>query len=207
MPARSGAPSTQRWPGVCLLAAGVIGAGCGGPVPADREALIAQAIQRSPEFSTPLFVRLPVLSGQGCEEARDQNPEWARWAGLGLAEARPLVRDEGQGCRLHLVEWVRQERDAHSHLLRSLPRSDSGSGVLVVPLATRDLVRLLGSSKSSQETWEVEFEWHWRPNRAGESLGVGRQPHRGWSRVGWDDAGWRVMTLRFGEESSNPEGS
>lgn len=193
--------------GVCLLAASALGIGCGGTDPAGRDLGIAQAIQRSPEFSTPYFVSFPVLSDQECEEAVKLNPEWARWAELGLAEAKPLVRAEGKGCRLQLLEWVRQDIETHSHLLRALPQSGFGPDRIVAPLANRNLLRLLSSNKASRETWEVEFQWQWRPNRVGDSLNVDRQPRKGWSRVGWDDSGWRVMVLRFDGEKLNSEGS
>jgi hypothetical protein len=207
MPVRTGAQIAPRLLGACLLAVSCIAAGCGSDGPAERDLGIAQAIQRSPEFSTPYSVSLPVLSDQECEDATKLNPEWARWASLGLAEAKPLVRAEGKGCRLHLLEWVRQDIETHAHLLPALPRRNAGADHIVVPLANRNLLRLLSTSRASRETWEVEFQWQWRPNRVGESLSVDRQPHKGWSRVGWDDSGWRVMLLRFDGESLNAEGS
>lgn len=207
MPVSTGARIAPRLLGVCLLAVSCIGAGCGSDASAERDLGIAQALQRSPEFSTPNIVSLPLLSDKECEDATKLDPEWAKWTSLGLAEATPLVRAEGKGCRLHLPEWVRQEIETHAHLLPGLPQSNSGADRALAPLANRNLLRLLSSSRASRETWEVEFEWQWRPNRIGESLNIDRQPHKGWSRVGWDESGWRVMLLRFEGGSLNSEGS
>lgn len=207
MPVRIEVRAVPRLLGVSLAAASAVLFGCGSAGSVEQDAGIAQAIQRSAEFSTPYFVSLPALSDQECEEATQLNPEWARWAGLGLAEARPLVRAEGKGCRLELLEWVRQDIGTHAHLLRAMPQAGPEAGRIVAPLAIRNLLGVVSSSRSSQETWEVEFQWQWRPNRVGESLNIDRQPRRGWSRVGQDESGWRVMVLRLDGASPNSEGS
>ncbi len=173
------------------------GCGSSGEEAGDK-AGIARAITRSEEFSRPLVVDLRTRSPHPCTEALAIEAHWAQWSGLGLAELGAVVTTEGAGCQLSLGEEARREIQAQTHLLGLAETRGLTPDSVAVPLAIRNLRRVVSSRRISSEVWEVEVEWHWNPNALGERLNVDGGPGRAWGTVGSDAAGWRLLTLRFG---------
>lgn len=172
-------------------------AGCGGGDPSQQEAALARAILETREFSQPYVARLATRSPSDCEQTLNTEPEWSRWVSLGLAETSAVVRSEGRGCQLRLVEETRRELEMFKHLLSGNDGSEPLPDKIVAPLATRMLTRLVNARKSGAEIWEVDFEWHWQANRLGERLNIDHSVHAAWARLGGDDSGWRVIGLRL----------
>lgn len=172
--------------------------GCGSGEDPGDEAGMALAITKSAEFSKPLVVNLKTRSPRSCAEALAAEAHWAQWSGMGLAELRAVVTTEGAGCQLSLGEDARREIQAQKHLLGLAETRGLTPDSVAVPLAIRNLRRVVSSRRISSEVWEVEVEWHWNPNALGEKLNVDGGPGIAWLTVGGDAAGWRLLTLRFG---------
>lgn len=181
----------------CLLLLLGLLAGCGSGDSSQREAALARAIVEAREFRQPYVAQVAERSHSECEQALNTEPDWSRWVSLRLAEVSTVVRPEGKGCWLRPAEETRRELETYKHLLQDRSGVEPLPGLIVAPLATRNLTRLVSVKQTGAGIWEVDFEWHWQPNRLGERLSIDESVHSAWARLGEDESGWRVIGLRL----------
>jgi hypothetical protein len=162
----------------------------------DEEIEISRAIIRSTEFSSAQLLTLSTRAPGDCQDAVALHPEWERWVSLGLAQTMGVVTADGKACQLIPAEQTNREIEMHRHLIR-LGDPAASAGMLTVPLAARNLNRILEVSQVERALWEATFEWHWSPTGIGEKLHVSVEPRTGWARLTIDDYGWRVQMMRM----------
>ena len=197
--------SRHSRPGVCMLRLwavfGLIGAvlalsGCGSPPPTPEQA--AAAVLASEPFRAARTVTLPARLAGSCSEAMAAQPEWNRWVQLGLGAAAPVMASEGPYCRFALEETVDREARNWSH---RIPRNAAQSPEsLVVPVAVRSLLRISDIRSLGRGVAEAAIEWQWRPNLAGQRLGIDTRPHGGWAQLALDESGWRATRVEIASE-------
>ncbi len=129
-----------------------------------------------------------------CLDARDARPEWNRWLGLGLTQTSEIATSSGPVCRLILEETVRREAESWQH---RIPRLSGGESI-VLPVAVRTLVRVTELRPAGRGVAGAVFEWQWRPNQAGQKLGVDSSPHTGTAQLVLGDSGWRATNVEAG---------
>ncbi len=127
-----------------------------------------------------------------CLEARDARPEWNLWLGLGLAQTSEIATSSGLVCRLVLEETVRREAESWWH---RAPEDWSGGDRIVLPVAVRALIRVSEVRPTGRGVADTVFEWQWRPNLAGQRLGVDTSSHTGAAQLVFDDGGWRATNV------------
>lgn len=131
-----------------------------------------------------------------CLDARDARPEWNRWLGLGLAQTSEIATSSGPVCRLILEESVRREAESWQH---RVPVDWSGGDRIALPVAVRSLIRVSEIRPAGRGIAGAVFEWQWRPNQAGQRLGVDSNPHTGTAQLVLYDSGWRATNVEAGE--------
>jgi len=125
-------------------------------------------------------------------------PEWNRWVQLGLAAAVRVMASDGPYCRFVLEETVEREARNWSHRIPQGATQSPDS--LVVPVAVRSLLHIAEIRPAGRGVAEAEIEWHWRPNLAGQRLGVDSRPHGGRAQLVLDDSGWRATRVETASE-------
>lgn len=165
--------------------------GCSSSPPATEEA--ARAVLASEAFRAARVETLDTEFAGPCSEALAAQPDWNRWAGLGLVRTAGVVTAGGHVCRLSLDEAVRREAESWRHRAASPAPEDHGRFVL--PVAVRSLIRILEIRSVGRGVAETLFEWQWRPNQAGLRLGVSTAPRAGMAQLVLDDGGWRAVRV------------
>jgi|GEM_PF-2634947 len=194
---RPGVHTASLWAASSLFLGAMLAlSGCGSPPPTPEQA--AAAVLASEPFRTARIVTLPARHAGSCSEAMAAQPEWNRWVQLGLGAAAPVMASEGPYCRFALEEAVEREARNWSH---RIPQSASQSPEsLVVPVAVRSLLRISEIRAVGRGVAEAVIEWQWRPNLAGQRLGVDSRPHSGWAQLVLDESGWRATRVEATSE-------
>lgn len=180
-------------PTAVLLTGLILLTRCGDPPPTPEQA--ARAILASQPFTSARAVRLAAVQPGDCEAALEAQPEWARWTRLGLASTSLIMTSSGPTCRLVLDEAVAREAQSWAHRLESGADSPGEAEMLVVPVAVRSLVRIVAVRSAGSGVAEAEFEWQWRPNLAGQRLGMESEPRTGSAQLLLESGGWRAARM------------
>lgn len=169
-------------------------AGCRTPPPTPEEA--ARALLATEPFLTARIETAESSHPGRCPAALDARPDWNRWLGLGLAHTSEIATSSGPVCRLILEESVRREAESWGH---RIPRLSGGGEDIVLPVAVRALIRVSEIRPAGRGVADTVFEWQWRPNQAGQKLGVDSSPHTATARLILSDSGWRASGIEVGE--------
>lgn len=179
----------------CALVAGCLClAGCGAAPPTPDQA--ARAILASESLRAARVETLAAEAPGRCQETLITQAGWNRWIGLKIAQVSDVVTAAGPVCRLTVEETFRREAENWSH--RALSGDPGSSGTIVLPVAVPTLVRIVEIRAVGRGVAEASFEWQWRPNQAGQRLGIDVAPRSGWAQLVLDDRGWRATRVELG---------
>lgn len=167
-------------------------AGCSAPPPTLEEA--SHALLASKPFRSALIETVESSFTGRCAEAPNARPEWNRWLGLGLARTSEIATSSGPLCRLTLEETARLEAESWRHRASG----EAGGERIILPVAVRSLIRISELRQAGRGVADAVFEWQWRPNGAGQRLGVDSSLHTGTAQLVLDDSGWRAGHIEFG---------